>query len=180
MKTKFFTLALLLCSCFAIISCNGDDEQAPDINLNTYIIGTWHSYRMTAYGNGREVSVDITKNNEYSVSYAELTFDTHGNVTQSAWMNNPDGTSKWVSEVGSYTVIGNTVEIQESKSEGNTESGWNNGMEFQTTPGNYGTRASANDEVITLMFNQQNKNLYVRFNQMVNGINVTGNLYFRK
>lgn len=181
MKAKYYIIMFLLCSCFVIISCNSDEEQTPDVNLNSYIIGTWHSYRMTAYGNGQEISVDITQNNEYSVSYAELIFDSHGNVTSSAWMTNPDGTSKWVNEVDSYTIIGNTVEIKENKRDDTTESGWNTGMEFQTNTGSsIMTRASADDEVITLMFDQRNKSLYVRFNQTVNGINVVGNLYFKK
>lgn len=171
----------LLCSCFVNTSCNSDDEQTSNVNLNSYIIGTWHSYRMTAYGNGQEMSVDITPNNEYSVSYAELMFDTHGNVTSSAWMTNPDGTSKWVSEVDSYTVIGNTVEINESKSDDTTESEWNTSMKFQTnTTASFITRASADDKVITLMFDQTNRSLCIRFNQTVNGVNVIGNLYFKK
>ena len=71
MKRLLFVMVLAVCA-VVLVSCGKDDYIAPDVDLKSYIIGTWHSYKITAYANGQYKSADITKINEYSAAYMEM------------------------------------------------------------------------------------------------------------
>ncbi len=172
-----------------ISGCNNDnDETYENVDLRTYIIGTWHSYRATAYGNGQERTVDITKNNEWSAAYIEINFRIDGKAEVSGWATNTDGTTKWITEIGEYSVKDNAIELREYKenseisnsdaSDNNQNSG-NNAVGFYITVGGT-TRATSEDEIITLMFDQTNRNIWFRGSQNINGVNVVTNIYMRK
>lgn len=171
-----FYMILTVCI-VAIASCGKDDDNASDVDLKSYIVGSWHSYRMTAYGNGQEVSADITKNNEYSVSYLEMNFSSDNRVAISGWDVNEDGTSKWITEYGTYSIEGNVVHVRESVFSTDTE--WNDEMEFKSSFSRL-TRSGNDDEVISFVFEPSMMSLYVRYTMVVNGVNVVGYLYFRK
>ena len=176
MKKLLFVMVLDVCA-VVFVSCGKDDYIAPDVDLKSYIIGTWHSYKMTAYANGQYKSADITKNNEYSAAYMEMNFSSDNRVAISGWDVNEDGTSKWITEYGTYSIEGNVVHVRESVFSTDTE--WNDEMEFKSSFSRL-TRSGNDDEVISFVFEPSMMSLYVRYTMVVNGVNVVGDLYFRK
>lgn len=175
---KKFVFFLLMAVCSVVFgSCGKDDDISADVDLKSYIVGTWHSYRMTAYFNGQEKSLDITKNNEYSAGYLEMDFSSDGRVNISGWQVNQDGTSRWITDNGMYSVEGNTVHVRESVAEVNTE--WNDGIAFNSSLGGM-TRGGDDGEVISFVFDPSVMSLYVRYNTVINGVNVVGDLFLRK
>ena len=176
MKRLLFVMVLTVCA-VVLVSCGKDDDITPDVDLKSYIIGTWHSYKMTAYANGQYKSADITKNNEYSAAYMEMDFSSYNRVAISGWMVNGDGTSRWITENGIYSIEGNTVHVRENVAGVDTE--WNEGLSFEPSVGGL-TRSGDNDEVVSFVFEPSLMSLYVRYSTVVNGMNVIGDLYLRK
>ncbi len=176
MKRLLFVMVLAVCA-VVLVSCGKDDDITPDVDLKSYIIGTWHSYKMTAYANGQYKSADITKNNEYSAAYMEMDFSSYNRVAISGWMVNGDGTSRWITENGIYSIEGNTVHVRENVAGVDTE--WNEGLSFEPSVGGL-TRSGDNDEVVSFVFEPSLMSLYVRYSTVVNGMNVIGDLYLRK
>ena len=179
LKNIFMTLFLLgLPGTFA--SCTGDDKESyENAELSSYIIGTWHSYYAEVYGNGEKKSVDITKNNEYSAMYIEAVFMQNGKVKLYSWQPDNNGLNKWIEENCLYTVKGNTVEIYDVSAEKNSDS-QSQGIGFNIH-GGYTTRASVNDDAVTLMFEPSNRSLFIKVtgrNQY--GIDFVGNIYLKK
>lgn len=174
---RFLFLIMMTVSLVVFSSCGKDDDTAQDVDLKSYIVGTWHSYRMTAFGNGKQVSADITKNNEYSALYVEMNFSSNGTIIISGWQQNADGTSQWITENGTYTIDGHIVHVRENNVSVYTE--WNDGMTFNSSIGGM-TRIGSDAEVISFVFEPSSRSLYIRFTQMVGGINVVGDLYLRK
>lgn len=165
MKRLLFVMALAVCA-VVLVSCGKDDDIAPDVDLKSYIIGTWHSYKITAYANGQYKSADITKNNEYSAAYMEMDFSSDNRVAISGWMVN-----------GVYSIEGNTVHVRENVAGVDTE--WNDGLSFEPSVGGL-TRSGDNGEVVSFVFEPSLMSLYVRYSTVVNGMNVIGDLYLRK
>lgn len=173
MKKLLFVMVLDVCA-VVFVSCGKDDYIAPDVDLKSYIIGTWHSYKMTAYANGQYKSADITKNNEYSAAYMEMNFSSDNRVAISGWMVNGDGTSRWITENGVYSIEGNTVHVRE-----NVAGDGADGLSFEPSVGGF-TRSGDNDEVVSFVFEPSLMSLYVRYSTVVNGMNVIGDLYLSK
>lgn len=167
---NFLMMVTLMVFCVTTIGCNSDNDTLSSENLQTYIIGKWQSHHLTAYTvDGRDISVDITKNNAYSSAYIEITFLQNGEVISEGWK---DGS--WIRDVDNYIVSGDHVVIKEKNS------GWNEGMSFETTVGgnSFDTRANTNE--ITLVFDRKTNMLYLRETKIINGIQTTANLYFKK
>lgn len=179
MKKGFYILLMGLVLLTAM-SCGKDDTDTVPVPLEKYILGTWHSYKMDAYANGQKAEVDITKNNEYSSVYIEMTFRDDNIVDMGYWLPNDDGTSRWTTESDYYYIHNNIVQICEQL-DNDSENGWDNGLSFETTAGgSFLTRGSSDSETVTMMYDNASKSLYVRYSTVVNGANVVGNLYFRK
>lgn len=174
---RFLFLIMMAVSLVVFSSCGKDDDTNQDVDLKSYIVGTWHSYRMTAFGNGKQVSADVTKNNEYSAAYMEMNFSSNGTVIISGWQQNGDGTSRWITENGTYSIDGHIVHVRENNVSVDTE--WNDGMTFNPSIAGM-TRSGSDAEVISFVFEPSSRSLYIRFTQMVGGINVVGDLYLRK
>ena len=177
MKRFVFFMVMALLGAVGFASCNGNDEDYADVDLSTYILGSWHSYKLTVYGGGESVTADITKNNEYSVSYLEMNFLEDGKVITSGWLTNNDGTSQWASDTDSYKVVENTVKIMEYT--GGVDTEWNNGISFNSSLGD-ATRSGESSEIVSLVFDPTSRDLYVRVSQKINGIDVVGYLYLKK
>ena len=75
----FIYAALLLLTLPFIISC-GDD----DVELDSYIIGKWHSYKMIGHYPDEAISIPVSKTGEGSQSYIELIFNNGGSVVGKA------------------------------------------------------------------------------------------------
>ena len=173
MKKGFYILLMGLVLLTAM-SCGKDDTDTVPVPLERYILGIWHSYKMDAYANGQKAEIDITKNNEYSSVYIEMTFRDDNIVDMGYWLPNDDGTSRWTTESDDYYIHNNIVQICEQL-DNDSENGWNNDLSFETTAG-----GSSDSETVTMMFDNASKNLYVRISTTTNGTNVVVNLYFRK
>lgn len=173
MKKGFYILLMGLVLLTAM-SCGKDDTDTVPVPLERYILGTWYSYKMDAYANGQKAEIDITKNNEYSSVYIEMTFRDDNIVDMGYWLPNDDGTSRWTTESDDYYIHNTIVQICEQL-DNDSEDGWNNDLSFETTAG-----GSSDSETVTMMLDNASKNLYVRISTTTNGTNVVANLYFRK
>ncbi len=146
---RILTIMIVTILSVGFVSCGGDDVDET-INVNSYIIGTWRSFKATGYAQGESVTLDISKNGEYSSAYLELVFNSDGTVIGSNWQQDSSGVSRWVSEKGNYIVNGNMVDVTFS------------------------------DGTASLTFDASDRTLCFRAAQNVNGTNITINLFLRK
>ena len=113
---SIFMLVALMAATFA--SCSKDDDNA-DFDLNSYIVGTWHSYKATVYAQGSQyggqsAEVEISKTGQYSQSYFEFTFQDGGRLRMGAFKKDDNGILHWEEEQDSYVVKGNVVTITDA------------------------------------------------------------------
>lgn len=176
---KYLLLVIMAVCAVTFSSCGKDDEDITPVVLENYILGTWHSYKMDAYANGQSKVAEVTKNNELSAAYIEMVFHDDKTVDMGCWLPNADGTSKWMVETDVYYIHNNVVQICE-KVETDNDNDYNSELSFNSTVGGFTTRSQDDPETVTLMFDQSTKDLYVRYSGYVNGMNIVGNLYFKK
>lgn len=113
---SIFMLVALMATTFA--SCSKDDDNA-DFDLNSYIVGTWHSYKATVYAQGSQyggqsAEVEISKTGQYSQSYIELTFQDGGRLRMGAFKKDDNGVMNWYEENGTYHVSGDVVTLTDT------------------------------------------------------------------
>lgn len=106
-------LVALMAAVFA--SCSKDDDNA-EVDLNTYIIGSWRSYKGTVYVTGGQYSgtsqdVEISKTGQLSQSYFEFTFQDGGRVRIGAFVRDENGVMNWEEEDGTYRINGDIVTL---------------------------------------------------------------------
>jgi hypothetical protein len=144
------TITMLAMLSLGVTSCGGDDEDDEPINVSSYILGTWHTFKATGYAQGESITLQISKAGEYSGAYIEMTFKSDGIVVGSHWEQDANGVSRWVSEEASYTVNGNIVNI------------------------------TSDGETASLFFDSSDKTLCIRGAQYINGVDVTINIFMKK
>lgn len=84
---KILSYVLLMMSTFVLLtSCDKDDDNFDNVNVSDYIIGTWHSYKIVGHWNNQTIESEVTKTNEFSVSYGEITFRKDGRCISSAYV----------------------------------------------------------------------------------------------
>ncbi len=113
-KGKLFQMSkmlLIIMLPLFMVACSGDDDP---VSIDSYLIGTWHTFKATAYGNGQNVDIEITKTGEYSASYSEVTFEKDGNAIMRGWVTDENGLSRWMEESYTYTVNGDIVTVKNS------------------------------------------------------------------
>ncbi len=112
MKNTLSILSLLIISIFAasLISCSDNDSP---VDFESYLIGTWRTYKGVVYYDGEKFTTDITKTGEYSGSYMEFTFKQGGTGIGRIWQKDDNGATRWIEEGINYTVSGNTVTIHD-------------------------------------------------------------------
>ncbi len=113
---SIFMLVALMAATFA--SCSKDDDNA-DFDLNSYIIGSWRSYKGTLSITGGEYSgisqdVEISKTGQFSQSYFEFTFQDGGRVKLGAFQEGDGGVLKWEEEYGTYRINGDVVTLTDA------------------------------------------------------------------
>ena len=94
-----------------MVSCGSDDEE---VELNSYIVGTWHSYKaIYNYYNyeGEIITQEVTKTGDFSSAYYEMIFKKDGTMTLFYWRLNNSGASSWEQAPGKYIIKGDTVSI---------------------------------------------------------------------
>lgn len=98
-----------------LVACSSSDDDP--ISLNSYIVGTWHSFKASGYGNGQSVNIEITKTGEYSAAYSEVTFESGNKAIMRAWVIDQNGLSHWMEDSGTYTINGDMVKVKDSQGE---------------------------------------------------------------
>lgn len=142
----FMTLSLLL-----IMAC-GDDDEVDVINSpDSYIIGTWHSFKGEAFYNGQSTIVSIEKTGAYSSSYMEFKFDKGNKMTGWWWSQDQYNLSHWTEGYGTYIIKNNIITITDTEGDS-----------------------------VDLLYNSKDKTLMLRSMSIVNGEYITINIYFEK
>lgn len=113
---SIFMLVALISATFA--SCSKDDDNAV-FDLNSYIIGSWHSYKGTIYITGGQYGgnsqdVEISKTGQLSQSYFEFTFQNAGRVKMGAYQKDDNGVMNWQEENGTYRINGDIVTLTDA------------------------------------------------------------------
>ena len=114
-----FMLVALMAATFA--SCSKDDDDA-NFDLNSYIIGTWHSYKATIYiqggpYSGKSADIEVNKTGQYSQSYVEFTFQDGGRLRAGAFKKEDNGVMDWYEENVTYHVRGDVVTLTDTDGE---------------------------------------------------------------
>lgn len=148
---RFLSMMLAVMILPFMAACSSSDDDDP-VLLESYIIGTWHTYKASGYGNSQSVEIDITKTGEYSAAYEEVVFEKGNKVTIKSWVLDKNGITHWTETPCTYTVKGDIVTITDP----NGESG-------------------------DLVFDAKEKTLLLK-STIVNsyGIQIFMNIYFRK
>jgi hypothetical protein len=116
---SIFMLVALMVAMF--VGCSKDDDNSGDVsNLKTYIIGSWHSYKGTAYFLGGEYSgeseeVSISKTGEFSEAYYEIKFQDAGHATFGAFQKDENGLLHWETEDVTYSINGDIVTVRDTE-----------------------------------------------------------------
>ena len=120
MKTKKYfwgILTVLMVAMLSVgtISCGSDGSgNVNNVPLNSYIIGSWHSYRGVVYASGNTYNVDIDKTGEMSAAYFEFVFQEGGKVILRGWLTDSNGLSHWIEEMGTYTINNDIVNVTDA------------------------------------------------------------------
>lgn len=131
-------------------ACSSDDDDI--FSIDSYIIGFWHSYKAIGYTETSEsATFDIDKTGPYSAAYWELTFSKDNKMKLCGWLQDDNGISHWVEDLGTYSIKDNIVTITDS--EGGT---------------------------VDLLFDYNAKTLMIRTVTTVDGRQITVNIYLKK
>lgn len=134
------------------ISCNNDDDQAAEINMQTYIIGKWQSIKLVVDDCDKETKEKITEGSSYSNTFVEMSFDTHGHLAMCFWKNSGDRLEKYKTDVYNYIITDEKIKIFDKE-------GIN---------------------VLNLTINKRTKRLYTPTEQNINGKDILIYMYFEK
>lgn len=104
----FWVFMMMMVS--VISSCGGDDSQPVD--LNSYILGDWRSYRATGYYQGEMINLDVDKTGAWSMAYWEMSFKQNGNMTMGYW--EPETYTTWTWDNCKFKINGNMVTLTDS------------------------------------------------------------------
>lgn len=149
-KMKFLSMMMLVVMMMPlIVSCGGDDDEI--ISLETYIIGTWRSYKAVVKANGKSQTVDINKTGENSSLYYECEAKSGGTAILRGWIADTNGILKWTEVPCTYLIKGDVVTLIESSG-----------------------------EMTDLVFESSSKNMVLMMSSSYNGIPFTANIYFQK
>ena len=113
-QIKYWSIKFIVIMMPLLIACSSDDDP---ISLNSYIVGTWHSFKATGYGNGQSVNMDISKTGDYSAAYSELTFESGNKSVMRGWVTDKNGLSHWKEDACTYTINGDIVIVKDSQGE---------------------------------------------------------------
>ena len=132
-----------------MVACGDNDD--PEVDINSYVIGKWHSSYAEVYNNGQRNSVEINKTGEFASVYIEMSFKKDGTCLLGGWQQDSNGLLKWYEEEGKYSIKGDMVDVTDS--DGYT---------------------------ISMVFDNKQKTLCIHTITTVNNTQVTVNLYLTK
>ena len=147
-QLKIWSMMMLMVIAMPLMVACGSDDDDSEVDINSYIIGDWHSIYGDVFANGTKKTIDITKTGEYSSSYFEMTFNKDKSVLLGHWKQDSNGLSRWLVEKCSYSIKGNIV-----------------------------TMIDNDGESADLLFDSRQRSLCLHGNLTVNGVIVTVNIY---
>ena len=142
-------ILLLLISAMSFCACNDDDDK--NVVLESYIIGSWHSFKAVVHYNGEAETINISKTGEYSAAYFEFDFKNDGTAIFRGWTQDEHGLSHWGQDNCRYVIRGDEVQVKDSTG-----------------------------EIISMFFSSKDKTLYIRSYSNGNGSQITTYIYFKK
>ena len=146
-----WSMMMLMAMMFPLVtSCGGDDDDEI-LSLESYIIGTWHSYKAVVKANGNSQTVSINKTGENSTSYYECDVKSGGKAVFRAWVADANGILKWAEESCTYRIKGDVFTLIDSS-----------GGE------------------VDLVFESSSRNMVLMSSSSYNGTPYTVNIYFTK
>lgn len=149
-QIRYWSMMLVVVLLPLLVACsNGDDDDY--VSLNSYIVGTWHSFKASGYGNGQNVTVEVTKTGDYSAMYMEVAFENGNKAIMRGWVADQNGISHWEEEPCSYVINGDIVKLIDSS--GNS---------------------------VDLVFDTKDKTLLLKGVSTTNGVQIYVNIYFAK
>ena len=140
---------LFLLVAISFNACSNDDDEV--ININSYLKGKWHTYKVVVSAQNQAVDIDVTKTGMYSQFYYEMVFRDGNKVDMSYYKVDDNTTSRWMTETNSYSINGDIVTVYDG------------------------------NDAIDFFYSPQEKNIYMRFAGEVENIGYTTVfLYLRK
>lgn len=108
-QIKNLSLWMAFLMMLPLVSACGDDDEP---NLDSYILGTWHSYKAKAYYMGETISMPIDRTGAMSSVYWEMTFRKGGSMTLGYWISETFNT--WGEVDCRYSINNDIVTITDS------------------------------------------------------------------
>ena len=134
-----------------MVACGSDDKEDIVTSPDSFIIGTWHSFKGEVFSNGESTIVMIDKSGAASGAYMEFKFEKGNKVTGWWWAQDSYNLSHWTEGSGTYIIKSNVVTITD-----------------------------VNGDTVDLIYNSNDETLMLRSTPNVNGEYVTTNIYFKK
>ena len=120
-RIKVLSMFLLVAMMATVlVGCSKDDDA--NFDLNSYIIGSWHSYKGSVFIMGGQYAgtsntVTVEKTGQYSDWYYEIKFLDANRATFSAYKQDENGVSNWEQEEITYSINGSAVRLKDSDGE---------------------------------------------------------------
>lgn len=111
-ETILATIIVIISTLF--MSCTKDSDE--DVQIESYIKGTWHTYKVTYSFQDQSIDREVTKTNSFSSVYWELTFKDKGIVETSHYEEDSNKISRWKTDTNKYNIKGNIITISDNES----------------------------------------------------------------
>ena len=116
MKKLYSTLPILatIIAVLSFTACGSNDEDEIMSSPDSYIVGTWRSFKGEVFYNGEKTVLDIDKTGANSGSYMEIKFENGNKVTAWWWAQDNNNISHWTEGTGTYLIKGTVVTITDT------------------------------------------------------------------
>ena len=153
MKKLYSTLPILatMIAVLSFTACGSEDKDEIVSSPDSYIIGTWRSFKGEVFYNGEKTVLDIDKTGANSGSYMEIKFENGNKVTAWWWAQDNNNISHWTEGNGTYLIKGTIITITDT-----------------------------NGDTMDLLYDSKDRTLMLRSTPVVDGIVFTTNIYFKK
>lgn len=154
MKRRFIYWSMILLAVLfvpVLSSCGDDEDELSGSSLDSYIIGTWRSYKATVTAYGETETISVSKTGDNSAMYMECEVRKGGSAVYKFWQTDANGMTHWTEEPLQYTVKGDIV-----------------------------TMTDSNGEAADLLFDQSSRDMIIQMNLFQDGTSYAVKLFFKK